>query len=495
MIKKVIKIVGGLIAFIILLVIVASVAIYFIVSKDLVESQMKKALNRHVQIEKINVGIFTVVSGIEVKNVRISNFKTEKQLKALEGKPVPANDIFVSMEALRMKLKFMPLLKKNFELKELVLYTPVINVAKGKNGGFNFDDLTAPKKMTAEEKAEEAKKKAEEPKKPLTADDIPVAVKVGEIGFRNGTINYYDGALNQRFQVYKLTALVHSIEIDPKELAKKDNVKVKIFMGLKTIGPVKTGSVQSFDITFDVNGNVRPFDLKTRRLDPEVMLHAGSPEGQITGLQIFNTVAANGILAKYIGDHLSFLKGKQSWTGAKSAYVDVWYKANNAKLSNGYINLKEVHVIFDGRYNTASKGLDVNLECELGKERNDAVRVGIRKQIESGLKRLGAKKYVNPDKIVTAAMKPLVNQKGLIYLKFKVLGTTSRPDAKLVHPQLGSLDDIIKQIAGDVLKEAAIDAGKKLIQDQGKKVIKDGGKVIQDGGKDLLKKTKKIKLF
>ena len=491
MVKKILKIVGGLVAFVILLIVVASVAIIFIVNKELVENQMRKALNRHVQIEKIHVGIFSVVSGIEVKNVRISNFKTEKQLEALKGKPVPQNDIFVSMDALRLKLKFMPLLKKNFELNELVLYSPVINVAKGKKGGFNFDDLTAPKKMTAEEKAEEAKKKAEEakePKKPLTADDIPVAVKVGEIGIKNGTVNYYDGAFNQRFQVYKLTALVYGIEIDPKELAKKDNIKVKIFMGVKTIGPVRTGSVQSFDVTLDVNGNVRPFDLKTRRLDPEAVLHAGSPEGQITGLQIFNTVAANGILAKYIGDQLSFLKGKQSWKGAKAAYVDLWYKANTAKLSNGAIDLKEVHLLFDGIYNTASKGLDVNLECELGKDRNNAVKVGMRKQIESGLKRLGAKKYVNPDKIVTAAMKPLVNQKGLIYLKFKVKGTTSKPDAALVHPQLGSLDDIIKQVAGDVLKDAAIDAGKKLIEDKGKKVI-------NDTGKDLLKKAKKIKLF
>ncbi len=76
-----------------------------------------------------------------------------------------------------------------------------------------------------------------------------------------------------------------------------------------------------------------------------------------------------------------------------------------------------------------------------------------------------------------AAMKPLVNKDGLIAMKFKVAGTTSKPDAKLVKPQLGSLDDIIKQIAGDVLKEAAVDAGKKLIEDGGKKLIKKAPKI------------------
>jgi hypothetical protein len=92
--------------------------------------------------------------------------------------------------------------------------------------------------------------------------------------------------------------------------------------------------------------------------------------------------------------------------------------------------------------------------------------------VESGLKRLGVKKYTNPDKIADAAIKPLVNNKGRIYMKFKVTGTTDKPDAKLVHPQLGSLDDIIKQIAGDVIMESGKEAGKKVIQKEGKKLIK-----------------------
>jgi hypothetical protein len=480
MVKKILKIVGGFFAVIILLVVIASVAIMFIVNKELVQSQMTKVLNRHVQIQDINVGIFSVISGIEVKKVTISNFKTEKQLEALKGKPVPAGDVFVSMEVLRLKLKFLPLLKKQFQLKEAVLYTPVINVARSKGGAFNFDDLTRPKKLTKEEQEELAKEKAEEaknPKKPFTVDDIPVAINIGEVGVKNGTVNYYDGQLDQRFQVYKLTALVYNITIDPKDLAKKDNAKVTIFMGLRNVGPVKTGTVDSFDITFDIDGNVRPFDLKTRKVDPEVSLHAGSPEGVISGLQIFNAIAGNNILGKYLGDALGFLKGKQSWKGSKMAYVDVWYKAGQAKLSNGNLNLKECRLLFNGAFNTNSKALDVNLELALSKDRNNAVKVGIRRQIESGLKKLGAKKYVNPDKIAETALKPLLNKDGMIYLKFKVAGTTSKPSADLTFPKLGSLDDIIKQVAGDVLMEAGKEAGKKAIEDGGKQLLKKAGKI------------------
>ncbi|MBN2158141.1 MAG: AsmA family protein [Spirochaetes bacterium] len=486
MIKKLLKILGGFIGIIILLIVAASLAIMFIVTKQRVEDQMKKALNRHVQIQDIKVGVFSIVSGIEVNRVVISNFKTEKQLEALNGKPVPANDVFASMESLRLKLKFLPLLKKQFQLNELVLYSPTINVSKNKNGIFNFDDLTRPKKLTKEEKAELEKKKAEEakkakePKKPLTADDIPVAISIGEVGVKNGTVNYYDGTYNQRFQVYKLTTLVHGIKIDPKDLEKKDIAKVKVYMGVKTVGPMKTGSVKSFDIVLDISGSVKPFDVKTRKLEPEISMHVGSPDGQFTGLQIFNAVAANNVLTKYIGDALSFLKGKQSWKGSKLAYVDVWYKAGVAKLSNGNLKLRECRLLFDGMTNTITKAMDVNLELELLKERHNAVKVGIRKQVESGLKQLGAKKYANPEKITEVAMKPLVNKNGMIYMKFKIDGTVSKPEAKLTFPALGSIGDIIKQVAGDVLMEAGKEAGKK---------------AIEEGGKQLIKKVPKIKLF
>lgn len=483
MIKKVLKILGGLIGGVIVLLIAASIAIILIVDKQLVEDQMKKALNRHVQIQDVKVGIFSIVSGIEVKGVTISNYKTEKQLEVLKGKPVPAGDVFVGMESLRLRLKFMPLLKKQFVLNELVLYTPKVNVIRNKNGALNFDDLTRPKKLTKEEREELEKEKAEEaknPSKPLTADDIPVAVNIGEVGLKNGTINYYDARYDQRFQVYNLTATVSDIKIDPNDLKNRDNAKVKFYTGIKTVGPMKTGTVKSFDIVFDVTGTVKPFDLKTRKLDPEVSLHAGSPDGQFTGLQIFNAVAGNKILGKYIGDALDFLKGKQSWKGSKLAYVDIWYKGNVVKISDGNLKLTETWLLFDGAMNIATKAMDVNLELELQKSRHNAVRVGIRRQIESGLKQLGAKKYADPEKLTDVAMKPLLNKNGRVYMKFRIDGTVSKPDATLTFPALGSIGDIIKQVAGDVILEAGKEAGKK---------------AAEDGAKQLIKKVPKIKLF
>jgi hypothetical protein len=121
MFKKILISIGSLIAAILILVIIAGIIIMIKVDKTFIASQISQAQHRQVYIEKIDVSIFSIVSGIEIKKVAISNFKTPPQLAALQGKPVPASDLFTGMETLRFKIRFLPLLKKKFDLKELVL--------------------------------------------------------------------------------------------------------------------------------------------------------------------------------------------------------------------------------------------------------------------------------------------------------------------------------------------------------------------------------------
>jgi uncharacterized protein involved in outer membrane biogenesis len=224
MLKKILIAIGSLIAAILILITAAGIIIMLKVDKAFIESQMSKVLNRQVHIEKIDVSIFSIVSGIGIKNVTISNFKTPQQLAVPAGKPVTAGDIFTSMEALLFKVRFLPLLHKQLDLKELVLYSPIINLTRNKQGVLNCDDLIKSQKQHPADKADLEKKKDSEVKKqvkPLTADDIPVAITVGEIGIKNGTINYYNGEFDQRFQIYKLTTLAYDINMTPKTWRKR----------------------------------------------------------------------------------------------------------------------------------------------------------------------------------------------------------------------------------------------------------------------------------
>jgi hypothetical protein len=474
MLKKILIATGILIAVIVILLVVAGIIITRIVDKSFIESRLSQALNRQVKIEKIDVSIFSFVSGIEIKKMIISNFKTPSEIAALKDNSVAAGDVFVGMEALRFKIKFLPLFRKQFELDELVLYSPVIYLARSKHGVLNCDDLIKSKKQQPAEKADLKKSEdSKEAAKPITVDDIPLAITVGKIGIKNGTINYHDGEFDQKFQVYNLTTLAYDINVDPKDLAKKDEVKLKIALGLKTVGPMKTGSVQAFDITIDASGKVIPFDTKTRQLEPEIIIHAAFPEGQINGLQIFNAVAAIPLLGDYLGEHISFLKGKQEWKNSKASYVDLRYKAGRADISNGNLDLKEAKLLFAGMVNTDSKALDMKLDMVMKKEINNLVKSTLAKKIDSVIKNPEVKRYADANKLAEAAMQPLLNKDGLIDMKFKAGGTTKKTDVKLVQPQLDSLDGVIKKSAGNVLLEAGKSAGKKLIGEDRNKILEN----------------------
>jgi hypothetical protein len=480
MLKKILIAIGLLIAAIVIIIVAAGIIIMHVVDKPFIESRISQALNRQVKIEKVDVSIFSFVSGIEIKKMVISNFKTPPELAALKDKPMEAGDVFVDMEALHFKVRFLPLIRKQFELDELVLYSPVIHLARSKQGVLNCDDLIKSKKQQLPGKSDLKENEDKEAAKPVTADDVPLAITVGEIGIRNGTINYHDGEFDQKFQIYNLTTLAYDINVDPKDLAKKDEVKLKIALGLKTVGPMKTGSVQSFDITIDAAGKVIPFDTKTRQLEPEIIIHAAFPDGQINGLQIFNAMAAIPLLGDYLGEQLSSLKGKQEWKNSQASYVDLRYKAGRADISNGNLDLKEAKLLFAGMVNTDSKALDIKLDMVMKKEINNAIKSTLAKKIDAGIKNPEVKKYADANKLAEAAMQPLLNKDGLIDMKFKVGGTTKKTDVKLVEPQLDSLDGVIKKSAGNILLETGKSAGKKLIG--------EGQNKILENTLDLLKK-------
>lgn len=467
--KKLIVTVGALVAVMVVLVIAAAVIVYTKVDKAFISSRMAQALNRQVYIEDIDVSLFSILSGIEIKNMAISNFKTPQDLASLHGKPVDKADLFVGMEALRFKIKILPLLKRQVELKELVLYSPVIHLVKNRQGALNFDDLIQSKKQSEDRTGKEPQNR--ETAKPITADAIPVAIAIGEIGIKNGTINYHDGQYDQKFLIYKLTALAHDMNIDPEDLKSKDEVKVKLGMGIKTIGAMKTGSVQNFDVTIDATGRIIPFDVNTRLLEPEVMMHIAIPDGEITGLQLFRAIAAIPILGDYLGEHISFLRGKQEWKGSSETGLDLRYKAKKVEMTNGKLDLKDARLLFDGAMNMDTQAMDIHLDMVMKKGINDAVKTGLAKNIESVIRNPEVKRYVDTGKLALTAMQPLLNKDGLIAIKVKAGGTAKEPDVKLAQPQLGSLSNIAKEAAGNVAIEAAKGAAGKLLQENQQKLL------------------------
>lgn len=478
MVKKLLIAFGSVIVVLGLLIIVAGVIVYKKADKDVIASLVSEKLNRQVYIEKINANIFSVISGIEVKNVAISNYKTPAEIKSMQGKPVADGDVFAGMESLRFKVKLLPLLKKQVELKELVLFKPVVNLSKNKQGVMNIDDLIKSKKPESAEK--------KEPSRPISADDVPLSVFIGEIGMKDATINFYDGEHDQRFQIYKLTTLARDINIDPKDLKNRDEMKVEVSMGIKTVGQLKTGSVKSFDFTMEADGKVAPFDVNTRLLEPEALIHIGIPDGEISGLQIFNSIASIPLLGDYLGEYIGFLKDKQQWKDSRETGLDVHYKAGKVDIKNGKLDLKQAKILFDGSTDIKTKAVDMNMNVVMSKEINEPVKASLAKRIDS-LMGVDVKKYADSGKLAEASIQPLFNKDGAIDLKMKAAGTTEKPDVKLVKPQLDTLGEVIKSAAGSV----AVEAGKSALKETVKKSLGEDQQKILEGVGNLFKSPAK----
>ncbi|HPS57870.1 MAG TPA: AsmA family protein [Spirochaetota bacterium] len=479
LVKRILKWTGISFGIVILLIIAAGIAAMIIVDKPFIETQMEKQLHRQVRIGDVSGSLFSAVSGFSVSDVKISNYRTEKAIAALKGKPVAAADTFASMKSFKFRISIPPLLSGKFVLNEIMLYEPVINIVRYKSGAFNFSDLLVTKKLTPAEQAELERKLKEEaeaaknqpPSKPLKADDIPVAINIGSIGMQDGSVNFNDMTSEQKINLYKVTAKVYDITIDPANLEKNDSIQLKVFTGIKTVSRPKSGSVESFDIGFDITGTVIPFDKKTRLLNPEISLKAGSPYGKMTGLQVFNEMMNVEQLAKYCGK-FDFLQKDVHW---KNGYVFIHYKDNIATLKDGKIGNDDYAMTFGGKVNVASMNLDLATDMALAKKHTDTVKSRTQKTADK-LITGKTRDYLKAEDVADAAVKPMVNDKGEIYLKYTVRGTASKPEVKMVHPQLGSLADIVKSMAkeaaGKVVDKAADAAKDKAKEEAAKKTDK-----------------------
>ena len=474
MLKKMLFVIGGVIALLIVVVLAAGIFFMLKVDKAFIEARMAKALSRQVHIEKINVGIFSLISGMEVKKITLSNFKTAAERDTIAGKPIAPSDTLASIETVRLRLKVLSLLKRRVDLKELILYQPIIHLSRDKQGVLNCEDLLQSKMKPNAASAAPARRGETAPNpRPLTADDIPFAVIVGQIGVKDGTINFHDLEHDQKFQAYKLTALAYDIAVDPAVLAQRNEVKMKIGLGLKTIGPLKNGSVQDFDLAIEAAGKMKPFDVETRQLAPELMLHVGFPSGQVTGLQIFHAVASVPLLRDYLGEQVTFLKEKQVWKDSRESAVDVHYKSAKATLKNGRLDLPAFKLLFDGTVETETKAMAMNLAMVLKKERNNAVKTALAGKMETMVRNPQMKKYADPARLADAALHPLWSKDGAITMKFNIAGTTKKADVKLIEPQLASLEAVIKKSIENIMIEGSKSAHKELTGEGRKRLLEE----------------------
>jgi len=92
----------------------------------------KPYLARDLDFDSIELTILKGL-GAEIQGLRIAE------------NPEFGKGDFLNLERLRIKIKLFPLLRKQIQVKELILDKPVVRLIKNTQGEFNFTDLTGSK--------------------------------------------------------------------------------------------------------------------------------------------------------------------------------------------------------------------------------------------------------------------------------------------------------------------------------------------------------------
>ncbi len=295
------------------------------------------------------------------------------------------------------------------------------------------------------------------------------------MGLSRGTIMFEDRTLDKTFEIYDCSVVAHSIEIDPDDLERKNTADIEADFGVKPVGEFRTGTVEYFDIGFSGSGEVKPFDPETGTLEPEIVFRGGSPQGTLTGLQIFEAIRSVPVIETYT-DRLEFLKREITWEDAE---VELWYRDGRVGFEKLELPAERYLLGLEGSMVVETRSVDLALGLALDEDLTGTVRKTVHASVEKNLP-AELTRVVSSDRITETVMDRLVNEEGRIYLEFNVTGTTSSPESELIEPSLPSPEELAWDLGQDVKEKAKEEA-----EEKAEETLEKAGEEVKERLKDF----------
>lgn len=172
----------------VLIVVAGLIALPFVVDpndyKDEISTQVEKVTGRNLTLQgDIGLSVFPWIA-LELGPLSLSNAEGFK------------SDSFAKVEAAEIRIKLMPLLKKQLEMDTVVLDGLVLNLETDKNGKTNWDDLT----KSAEEDLNESKPEQDEAK----SGPALAGVSIAGVQLSNANILWSDASKGESYQLRNL---------------------------------------------------------------------------------------------------------------------------------------------------------------------------------------------------------------------------------------------------------------------------------------------------
>lgn len=252
---------------IILIIVAGLVALPFIVDpndyKDEISTQVEKMTGRNLTLQgDIGLSVFPWIA-LELGPLSLSNAEGFKA------------DSFAKVDAAEIRIKLMPLLKKQLEMDTIVLDGLVLNLETNKDGKTNWDDLTQ-----ADEVVKEDKKPSEEKAGPALA-----AVSIAGVQLSNANILWSDASKGESFQLRNLnlntdplvpgepTALETAFDL----ISAKPEAKAHVTLSSKVMVDMENQQYALSDLAFTTlaEGKTLPFTQADIALNADVQADLG----------------------------------------------------------------------------------------------------------------------------------------------------------------------------------------------------------------------------
>ena len=190
---------GGLVVIIILALLIAPMFIDVQKYKPQIQKYASEAVGRPVTIGgNLSLSLFPW-AGLSFSDLRIGN------------PPGFQEKDFVSVKSFEARVKLLPLIFKDVQVKRFVVEDPRIVLEKNKTGQANWEGIGKPAGKAAPEPAKKEEKPGEVPRR----EGLPIkSLAVGEFAISNGLILWLDDATAQRKEVSDLNLRLQDVSLD-----------------------------------------------------------------------------------------------------------------------------------------------------------------------------------------------------------------------------------------------------------------------------------------
>jgi hypothetical protein len=197
-----------------LFVVVASVA-PFLIDLNKYKSNLldlvKPSVPRAIDFKKIELTILTGL-GAEIQGLRIGE------------NPAFGNGDFLTLERVDIKVKLLPLLEKQIQLRKLIMVRPVVHLIRNAKGEFNFMDLTKGSSIDKPEAADKETVKEGAKGTGGSTEALLAGVMVSDFALLKGQINFLDEMISKSPIIRK----VDSLDLKLEDVSLNKPVKISL---------------------------------------------------------------------------------------------------------------------------------------------------------------------------------------------------------------------------------------------------------------------------